>query len=248
MSDALIGYGAILRVWYDGAWQAIAELNSIGGPSGGTVDKHEVSHYQSANRTKEYITGLKDTDSLSFSGNFLPSDVSQQMLYSMRENGTVSDWEVVLNDAESIDNRTKFAGPGAVMDVDFDLPVNAPMTISGTIDFVGAVTMTSVSSDPLTALVVTGSASGALTAVPELSLEDTFDYVYVAAYADESVTVTPTKASATITVNGVTVASGQASIAISLDVGVNKITVRTKDADKPPLHYGLFVVRENEIL
>jgi len=249
MSEAMIGYGTILRVHHDGSWVNIAELNSLGGPSGGTVDKHEVSRFDAATRTKEYITGLKETDSLSFDGNFIPNNSSQQLLYSMREDGTVADWEIILPDATAIENRTRFSGEAAVIDVDFGLEVNAPITISGTIDFVGAVEMASVYSSALTGLVVQGSdTESALSPTPALSLSDTFDYSYAAANADSSMTVEPTNTSADlelIEVNGVGVASAAESDAIALSVGMNIVTVKTKDEDKTPRHYTLYVTRDS---
>ena len=249
MSEAMIGYGTILRVHHDGSWVDIAELNSLGGPSGGTVDKHEVSRFDAATRTKEYITGLKETDSLSFDGNFIPNNSSQQLLYSMREDGTVADWEIILPDATAIENRTRFSGEAAVIDVDFGLEVNAPITISGTIDFVGAVEMSSVYSSALTTLVVEGSDTvSPLSPVPSYSLSDTFEYSYSAANADSSLTVTPTNTSADlelIEVNGVGVASAAESDSIALSVGMNIVAVKTKDEDKTPRHYTLYVTRDS---
>ena len=168
----------------------------------------------------------------------------------MREDGTVADWEIILPDATAIENRTRFSGEAAVIDVDFGLEVNAPITISGTIDFVGAVEMSSVYSSALTTLEVDGSDTvSSLSPVPSYSLSDTFEYSYSAANADSSLTVTPTNTSEDlelIEVNGVGVASAEESDAIALDVGMNIVTVKTKDEDKTPRHYTLYVTRDSD--
>ena len=60
---------------------------------------------------------------------------------------------------------------------------------------------------------------------------------------DDSLTVTPTAAAGTITVNGVTVATGVASAAIPLSVGPNEITVVVFESGKHPVTYRIIVTR-----
>ena len=72
----------------------------------------------------------------------------------------------------------------------------------------------------------------------------TYTYVATVVNATTSVTVTPTGASADeIRVNGVTVASGVASGAIALVVGVNEITVTVLEAGKTNKTYTIYVSR-----
>jgi hypothetical protein len=74
----------------------------------------------------------------------------------------------------------------------------------------------------------------------------TYRYGFTVANADSSITVTPTGASATwIKVNGTVVASGAASGAIALSVGVNEITVRVHQNGKTDIEYKLYVTRED---
>ena len=94
------------------------------------------------------------------------------------------------------------------------------------------------SSDDLTALsVTTATLSPAFAA-------DTYEYVSTVVNGTTSVTVTPTCATCdSITVNGTTVASGVASGAISLAVGVNVIYVRTITAEKTNTTYTIRISR-----
>jgi hypothetical protein len=71
-------------------------------------------------------------------------------------------------------------------------------------------------------------------------------YAYTAQVANgvSSVTVTPTCAAATsIKVNGVVVASGVASGAISLAVGVNTITITVLETGKTNKTYTIYISR-----
>ena len=72
----------------------------------------------------------------------------------------------------------------------------------------------------------------------------TYNYVSTVVNATSSVTVTPTCAAATeLRVNGVTVASGVASGAIALAVGVNTITVTVLQTGKTNKTYTLYISR-----
>lgn len=72
----------------------------------------------------------------------------------------------------------------------------------------------------------------------------TYEYVASVINATSSVTVTPTCAAATqIKVNGVTVASGVASGAIALAIGVNEITVTVLETAKTNKTYTIYISR-----
>jgi hypothetical protein len=74
----------------------------------------------------------------------------------------------------------------------------------------------------------------------------TYSYGAQVVNGTSSVTVTPTGASADwIKVNGVTVASGVASGAIALSVGVNTITVRVHEDEKSDIQYLIYITRED---
>jgi len=107
--------------------------------------------------------------------------------------------------------------------------------------------------DPLYTIVEAETAATDLTglAVTTATIEPDFagsTYTYGAQVLTgvTSVTVTPTGAAADwIKVNGTTVATGVASAAISLDVGVNTITVRVHEDEKTDIEYKIYITRED---
>lgn len=241
-TEAALGYGTLLQRWSGAAWVTTAEQVNVNGPSLSSDDV-EVTNHDSPNSTKEYIPALLDTGEISFDGNFIPSNASQQQLLADQVARTVSDWRIVLPDAVLLANRTKWTFEGYIKTLDFSYPTPTQMTISGSMKLAGAATLSSVDSDDLTALVVTGSVSGALSPTPAFAAS-IYDYSYAAGATDATCTVTPTMATADeIKVNGTVVASGAASGDISLSVGINIITVKTTDDDKTPVYYSLYVTR-----
>lgn len=74
----------------------------------------------------------------------------------------------------------------------------------------------------------------------------TYSYGFTVSTSVASMTVTPTGASATwIKVNGTVVASGAASGAIALAIGVNIITVRVHEDTKQDIEYKIYATRED---
>lgn len=247
-TQARLGYGTLLQRWTDGDWLTIAEQLKIDGPNLSSDDV-EVTNHDSPGGIKEYIPALMDTGEVNFEGNFIPGNTSQQQLITDQKNRIVSDWRIVLPTADSIDNREKWSFQGYIKGLSFSSPVPSQMTISGTMKLAGEAILSSTYSADLTALVVTGSDSGALDPIPELTAE-VYEYGYVAGADDASCTVTPTKAGGTFTlyVNNVVVASGQASAAISLNDGINHISVKVAETDKAPRLYALTVIKEEAVL
>ena len=244
MTEARLGYGTLLQRYTGASWVTVAEQVSISGPSLSSDDV-EVTNHDSAGGSKEYIPALMDTGEISFDGNFIPGNASQTQLLTDQKQRIVADWRIVLPDATLITNRTMWSFEGYIKSIDFSYPTQEAMTISATMKLAGAAVLSSVESDPLTALVVEGyDTMGALSATPTLALDTIFEYSYAAANADVSATVTPTNAGAeTIWVNGVVVASGAESGSIDLDVGPNIIVVKSQDEDKVPVYYNLYITR-----
>ena len=245
MTEARLGYGTLLQRYtgttpgvMDG-FETVAEQVNISGPNF-TSDDVEVTSHDSPDSTKEFIPALMDTGAISFDGNFIPSDAMQQQLITDQVNRTVSDWRIVLPDATDYANRTKWSFEGYIKTLDFSYPTPTQMTINGTMKLAGAAIFASAYSADLSALVVTGG-GGALTAVPTVT-GGTYEYSYAAPNTDATVTVTPT-GTGVITVNGTVVETTQASGAISLDVGINIISVKKTDADLTPRIYSLYVTR-----
>ena len=243
-TEARLGYGTLLQRYTGASWVTVAEQVSISGPSLSSDDV-EVTNHDSPGGSKEYIPALMDTGEVSFDGNFIPSAASQTQLLADQKARTVADWRIVLPDATDVDNRTKWTFPGYIKTINFSYPTQEVMAINATMKLAGEATLSSVYSDPLTGLVVTGSDTGIASAIPALSLANTHTYSYVLANGNTTCTVTPTMATAdAIYVNDVVVDTGDPSGAIPLSTGHNLITVKTVDADKSPLIYTLHVTRQ----
>ena len=245
MTEARLGYGTLLQRYTGASWVTVAEQVSISGPSLSSDDV-EVTNHDSAGGSKEYIPALMDTGEISFDGNFIPGNASQTQLLTDQKQRIVADWRIVLPDATLLANKTKWTFEGYIKSIDFSYPTQEAMTISATMKLAGAAVLSSVESDELEGLVVTGFDSAALSATPALALDTIFEYSYAAANDDVSATVTATNAGAeTIWVNGVVVASGAESGSIDLDVGPNIIVVKSQDEDKVPVYYNLYVTRDS---
>ena len=244
MTEARLGYGTLLQRFTGAVWVTVAEQVTVSGPSLSSDDV-EVTNHDSPNSTKEYIPALMDTGEISFNGNFIPSNASQTQLLTDQVNRTVSDWRIVLPDAVTEANRTRWSFEGYIKSIDFSYPTPTQMTINATMKLAGTATLASQYSDDLTGLVVTGSDSGALTLVPAFA-GGVYSYGVSAATSDVTCTITPTMATAAeIKVNGVVVATGVPSGPIALAVGPNAIAVKTRDTDKTPTYYALYVTRDD---
>lgn len=74
---------------------AIAEITTISGPSGTLTAIDATSH---DSLSAEYIGGMPDAGEVSFDFNWVGSDAQQQALEADRVAGTLSDYELTLND------------------------------------------------------------------------------------------------------------------------------------------------------
>lgn len=88
MSDAMIGYGSYFHISQDSgsSWIEIAEVFDITPPSD-TVDQVDVTHMQSPNRRREFISGLSDPGSASFEMNMIPGSASDLKIQEIRGTG-----------------------------------------------------------------------------------------------------------------------------------------------------------------
>ena len=84
-STALLGYGSSFQIVSDSSpdlYVELLEVKSITPPSV-TVDQVEVTHMQSPNRFREYISGLADGGEASFDMNFIPGNASDDRLFEL---------------------------------------------------------------------------------------------------------------------------------------------------------------------
>jgi predicted secreted protein len=84
-SNALLGYGSVFEIVSDSSpdlYVALSEVKSITPPSA-DVDQVEVTHMQSPNRYREFISGLIDGGEASFEMNFIPGSTSDDRIFEL---------------------------------------------------------------------------------------------------------------------------------------------------------------------
>jgi Lambda phage tail tube protein, TTP len=84
-SSALLGYGSRFEIVSDTSpdlYVELAEVKSIT-PGALEVDQVEVTHMQSPNRFREYVSGLVDAGEASFEMNFIPGSTSDDRIFEL---------------------------------------------------------------------------------------------------------------------------------------------------------------------
>ena len=142
MSDAVSGVGALVRYYLGSAWVNFGEVTNITGPSM-TKATHDVTSLASTRGFREFIVGLKDPGTLSFTMWFNRADYAAAL--TSFESDTIQDFEIILPDTD----HTTLEFSGFVTDLPLTIP-EGPISINVTIKISGPITVNS------------GSASGPL--------------------------------------------------------------------------------------
>jgi len=233
-TSAIMAQGVVLE--REGV--AIAEITKIS-PQSNKQDTVDVTTLSSVGNYREFIAGWKDAGELQIEGNFVAGDVAgQQAVFADFEAGTVSSY--VLTFPTAITATLTFSalvtefgiGGFAVGD---KVPFNATLKISG------ASTLAISASDGLTTPFFTISESAVISPAPSATK---YDYIATVLTAVTSVTVTPT-GTGVLTVQGSTVATGEASTAITLGAAgtIKDIVVTQKNTGKVAKTYRIKLFR-----
>src|SRR5262245_24990725 len=84
-SQAILGYGSVFQIASDSSpdlYVDMAEVTTITPPSA-TLDQIDVTHMQSPDRRREFISGLIDGGEASFEMNFIPGSTSDDRLLEL---------------------------------------------------------------------------------------------------------------------------------------------------------------------
>src|SRR4029078_5499509 len=84
-TNAALGYGSVFEVQTESSpasFVAMARVTSIKPPSF-KLDQIDVTHMQSPNRTREFISGLNDPGECSFEMNFVPGSTSDDRIFEL---------------------------------------------------------------------------------------------------------------------------------------------------------------------
>lgn len=136
-SASFVSRGAVLSYETDPSvgFIALAEIKSLDF-SGSKFDVTDVTNYESG-VFREWLTTLADSGELSFSGNYIPSDSTQQGLLGIFNAGTRASWKVTLPAAANAPAPITFLG--FVTGLDHNLPLDKEATISGKVKITGPV-------------------------------------------------------------------------------------------------------------
>jgi predicted secreted protein len=110
----------------------LAEIKQIDF-TGAKFDLADVTNYQSG-VFKEWLTTLADSGEVSFTGNYIPTDASQQALLGFFNAGLLVSWIVTL--PNSLGTITFKA---YVQSLEHNLPLDKEATITGKLKITGAV-------------------------------------------------------------------------------------------------------------
>lgn len=111
----------------------LAEIREVNF-TGSKYDLADVTHYQSGN-FREWLTTLADSGEVSFTGNYIPSDTSQQSLLSFFNTGVLIAWKVTLPNSLGTITFNAY-----VQSLEHNLPIDKQATITGKLKITGAVT------------------------------------------------------------------------------------------------------------
>ena len=212
----------------------VAKLNNIGGFKF-SVDTKDGTTHQSTGGFEEIILTIIRTGDIAISGFFDPTDATGQLAmfadFAVKQKRTMGiAWPSITGSA--------FSCTGAITEIAVgDAPTDDGLPFSANIKIDGVPSFTTAASNNLSALAITTA-----------TLYPTFAagaYDYTAVSTGASVTVTPTAAAGTITVNGNVVASTVPSGAISLGSSgtVTVITVVVAETAKAPKTYTIRIAK-----
>jgi len=213
----------------DGVSNTVAEITSVPAPQF-SADDIEVTSMDSGG-VKEFISGLKEGNEIEFMMNDVPNDAGQQALAAAADN---------FENGTFILNFTK-SGRSITFDCalkTFDLIEDNGVARNSCKVKVSGKPIKGTTPVQLSALTTTAG-----TLFPDFSATQ-YTYTVSALHDTATCTVTPTSVGATITVDGTTVVSGDASSSISLtDGGITVIDVLVKKSASTPTSYKIYVSR-----
>jgi predicted secreted protein len=142
MSYATAGVGTIFQRWSGSAWAAIAEINSITGPSM-SRDTIDVTSLSSTGGYREFIGGFRNPGTVQLSMNFYRQNYD--LFKGDFESSTIQNYRIVLPDEEN----TSVEFEGLVTELPLTIPADDKITMDVTIQVSGAVESDSGSSSGL---------------------------------------------------------------------------------------------------
>jgi predicted secreted protein len=137
MTNARIGHGT--EFWLDDALGVLTQLDEILSvtPPNPQVADVEATHMLSANRRREYISGLIEDGQGTFEMNLVPGSDSDTLIQAALSDGEARSYRIVLPDG---DFGWKIEGTCIVKGYERNIPIDDRMTATLTVRFTGAST------------------------------------------------------------------------------------------------------------
>jgi len=133
-SNAFAGVGTTFRRWGGASWAAIAEVNSISGPSM-SRDTIDVTSLDSTGGYREFIAGFRDAGTVQLTMNF--TNATYDTMKTDFEDDAAQNYEIVLPDNSSLEFI------GLVTELPIEIPTDDKVTTTVTIKVSGQVTLNS---------------------------------------------------------------------------------------------------------
>ena len=205
-----------------------------------SADTVEVSTHDSSDAYKEFVAGMLDGGEVSLEGYFDYTDTTGQQAMLVDMNARESKEGIITF---PVATGTIWTFDGLITTYKLgDAPIDGVLAFAATIKITGKPTLTVATSTGLTTPFFAISESAVVTPDEAAAV---YSYVATVLSGVESVTMTPTATAGTITVNGNTVVTGEASSAITLGAaGTNTtITIIVTETNKASKTYTITVAR-----
>lgn len=131
-SNAIAGVGTKFLRWSGSAWQSIAEINSITGPSM-SRDTIDVTSLDSTGGYREFITGFRNAGTVVLAMNF--TRVTYEQMLEDFEEEDAQTYQIILPDSEN----TSLSFEGTVSELPLTIPADDKVTADVTIQVTGKV-------------------------------------------------------------------------------------------------------------
>lgn len=136
MSDAILGYGITYEISTTtggSIYTELGEVTDIELPSDET-EEVDVTHYQSPDRTREFIAGLINTGDAGFTINWIPGNATDVLLRGLRISGATR------NHRLTFPNGTTVTYPAFIKGYAPSAPIDDRLTAQFTVKKAGAET------------------------------------------------------------------------------------------------------------
>lgn len=139
-SQATLGYGSVVQIATEASPDVYASIDEVTNvtPPQSTLDQIDVSHMQSPNRRREYISGMTDSGDFVCEGNFVPGSATDDRLFELLNLPTGQSRRRSLRC--SFPNGSTWTFDGELTGYEIAVPFDDKMTFTATWKVTGDIT------------------------------------------------------------------------------------------------------------